>query len=98
MEMYYVFGVLDNLEAWNTLFPLYASAGAKSAAPKITDADRRLSESIMTMWSQFTKKGDPSIEDMVTWPAYDEATDRYLYLAEPLQVNSGFSQLLHSPK
>jgi para-nitrobenzyl esterase len=98
MEMHYVFGALDNLEAWNTIFSLYASAGAKSLTPLITNIDRRVSEAMMTMWTQFAKKGDPSVEGMVTWPAYDQATDQYLYIADPLQVKSGFSQLLQSPK
>ena len=94
MEMHFVFGALDDLDAWNTLFPLYASAGAKSPAPLITDADRMVSEAMMTMWTQFAKKGDPSVEGLVTWPAYEEATDQYLYIAEPLQVKSGFSQVV----
>ena len=84
--MHYVFGALDNLEAWNTIFSLYASAGAKSPTPLITNIDRRVSEAMMTMWTQFAKKGDPSVEGMVTWPAYDQATDQYLYIADPLQV------------
>jgi para-nitrobenzyl esterase len=93
MEMHYVFGALDNLEAWNTIFSLYASAGAKSPTPLITNIDRRVSEVMMTMWTQFAQKGDPSIEDIVRWPAYEEATDQYLYIAEPPQVKYGFSQL-----
>jgi para-nitrobenzyl esterase len=98
MEMHYVFGALDNLEAWNTIFSLYASAGAKSPTPLMTNIDQRVSEAMMTMWTQFAKKGDPSVEGMVMWPDYEEATDRYLYIADPLQVKSGFSQLLQSPK
>jgi para-nitrobenzyl esterase len=93
MEMHFVFGALDDSDAWSTLFPLYTSAGAKSPAPLITDADRRVSEAMMAMWSQFAKKGDPSVEGLVAWPAYEEATDQYLYIAEPLQVKSGFSQV-----
>jgi hypothetical protein len=30
---------------------------------------------------------------MVTWPSYEEAADQYLYIAEPLQVKTGFSQV-----
>jgi para-nitrobenzyl esterase len=45
------------------------------------------------MWTQFAKTGNPSVEGLVTWPAYDKAIDQYLYIAEPLQVKSGFSQV-----
>jgi para-nitrobenzyl esterase len=94
MEMHFVFGALDDVDAWHGLFPLYASAGAKSPAPLITDADRKVSEAMMTMWTQFAKTGDPSVKGLVTWPAYEEATDRYLYIAEPLEVKSGFSMIV----
>ncbi len=47
----------------------------------------------MTIWTQFAKTGEPNVKGTVTWPPYEEATDRYLYIAEPLQVKGGFSQV-----
>jgi para-nitrobenzyl esterase len=47
---------------------------------------------MMAMWTQFAKTGNPSVKGMIDWPAYD-TTDRYLYIAEPLAVKSGFSKV-----
>jgi para-nitrobenzyl esterase len=69
-------------------------AGAKtSAIPGLTDSDRRVSESMMAMLAQFARTGNPNVRGLVTWPAYDSATDQYLYIADPLQVKSGFSKI-----
>jgi carboxylesterase type B len=84
---------LDDLDAWNSLFFLYAAGGAKSSVPLITDVDRKVSEEIITMWSHFAKTGNPSVEGLVEWPSYDKASDQYLYIAEQLQVKSEFSRI-----
>ena len=93
MEMHYVFGAVDDPDPWTVLHFLYRSGGAKSPAPLITEVERKVSEAMMTMWTQFAKTGNPNVEGMVIWPSYEEATDRYLYIAEPLQVKSGFSRI-----
>jgi para-nitrobenzyl esterase len=93
MEMHYVFGALDDQEAWNREFFLYAAAGAKSPAPLISDTDRRVSDIIMKIWTQFAKTGDPNIKGLITWPAWDKDTDQYLYVADPLEVRDGYSQI-----
>ncbi len=93
MEMHYVFGAVDDPDPWKVLHFLYRSGGAKSPAPLITEVERKVSEAMMTMWTQFAKTGNPNVEGTVIWPSYKEATDRYLYIAEPLQVKSGFSQI-----
>jgi len=93
MELHYVFGAVDDSDPWKVLLFLYRSGGAKSLAPVITETERKVSETMMTIWTQFAKTGDPNVKGMVTWPSYEEATDRYLYIAEPLQVKGGFSQV-----
>ena len=98
MEMHYVFGTLDDSYAWSTHFFLYASGGAKSPIPLITDVDRKVSEEMMKMWTQFAKTGNPGIKGLIEWPAYDEDTDRYLYIAESLQVKSGFSRIVENKR
>jgi para-nitrobenzyl esterase len=93
MELHYVFGEVDDPAPWKVLHFLYARGGAKSPAPLITEADKKVSEIMMTMWTQFAKTGDPNTEGNVKWPAYDVSTDRYLYISDPLQIKSGFSQI-----
>jgi para-nitrobenzyl esterase len=93
MELGYVFGDWDNKAGnWPMLYLLASQSGAKSPDPGLTDTDKRVSEAMMTMWAQFARTGDPNVKGLTAWPAYDEATDRYLYIAETLEVKSGFSR------
>jgi para-nitrobenzyl esterase len=94
MELLYVFGALDNKEEFQFMKNAVALSGAKSDDPKPTEADEKVSVAMMKMWAQFAKTGDPNVKGMVKWPAYEAATDQYLYIAEPLEVKSGFSKLV----
>jgi para-nitrobenzyl esterase len=93
MELGYVFGDWDDKAGnWPMLYFLTSQSGAKSPDPGLTDIDRKISEAMMAMWAQFARTGDPNVKGLTAWPAYDEATDRYLYIAETLEVKSGFSR------
>jgi para-nitrobenzyl esterase len=95
MELGYVFGDWDNQSGfWEMLFGLAGFAGATSSDPGLTDVDRKVSEAMMRMWAQYAKNGNPSVRGLVTWPAYEAATDQYLYIAESLEVKSGYSKLV----
>jgi len=94
MELGYVFGDWDNTTGnWPMLYLLTSQSGAKSPDPGLTDIDRKISENMMAMWTQFARTGDPNIKGLITWPAYEKAKDQYLYIAEPLEIKSGFSQV-----
>jgi para-nitrobenzyl esterase len=67
--------------------------GPPSPNPELTDADRKVSEAMMTMWVQFARTGNPSVTDLINWPAWEMATDQYLYIADPLEIKSGFSKI-----
>ena len=98
LELMYVFGSWPDLNGWAGFYAgLGKPAGAKQPDPGITDADRNVSEAMMTMWVQFAKTGDPSVEGLVTWPAYEAAADQYLDIEETLQVKSGFSKVVPPP-
>jgi para-nitrobenzyl esterase len=93
MELSYIFDALDDVAFWNMWYFLWASAGAKSPTPLTTEGDRAISESMMRLWTNFAKTGNPSLKGVADWPAYSEATDQYLYISESLQVKSGFSMV-----
>ena len=94
VELGYVFGDWDNSTGWlPKVFFLANQSGAKTENPGLTEADKRISERIMAMWTQFAKTGNPNIEDIVAWPAYDSGKDQYLYIGESLEVKSGFSKI-----
>jgi para-nitrobenzyl esterase len=96
LDLIYVFGA--SVEPGSTMAKiaslLASTSGAKtSAIPEPTDSDRRVAENMMAMWAQFARTGNPNVKSLVTWPAYDSARDQYLYIADPLQVKSGFSKI-----
>jgi para-nitrobenzyl esterase len=94
MELCYVFGDWDNTSGfWPGLMGIAGPAGAKSPDPGLTGVDRRVSEAMTAIWAQFAKTGNPSVEGLVTWPAWEVATDQYLYIADLLEVKSGFSEV-----
>jgi para-nitrobenzyl esterase len=93
MELHYMFGSLDVAEAWEAHYGGFALSGAKSPVPTISEVDRNISEAMMRIWAQFAGTGNPSVEGLIEWPAWDEAGDRYLYIAETPEIKSGYSDL-----
>ncbi len=47
-------------------------------------SDRRLSDAIMTYWSNFARTGDPNGSDLAQWPRYDRGGGRVLHLDEKI--------------
>jgi para-nitrobenzyl esterase len=94
LELGYVFGDWDHAtNIWLIANFLAQASGAKTPDPGLTDVDRKISENMMAMWTQFARTGNPNVEGLVAWPAYESAADQYLYIAEPVQVKSGFSKV-----
>jgi len=97
LEVQYVFGRLEGIaELWNLRLP--QSGGAKQPDPGLDEMDERVAEAMMTMWAQFAATGDPSVEGLVTWPAYEAATDQYLDIGDTLQVKSGILEARATPQ
>lgn len=95
MELHYVFGALDDEESWASSQPGYALSGANSPVPDISDSDRKTAENIMTIWTHFARTGNPSVEGLIEWPAWDRTTDKYLLITDPLQIKNEYSDLLN---
>ena len=95
LERNYVFGDWDNQSAWTdgyySKFSPYLPSLVKD--PGLNEVDRKVSETMMAMWTRFAKTGDPNIPGLASWPVYQATTDRYLYINEALNVKSGFSAL-----
>jgi para-nitrobenzyl esterase len=70
----------------------------KQNDPGLNEVDLQLSEDMMTMWVQFARTGNPSVKGLIRWPVYNETTDKYLALDEPLKVKSGFSKIKPLPR
>ncbi|MDD5045100.1 MAG: carboxylesterase family protein [Candidatus Omnitrophica bacterium] len=94
MELHFVFGALDDTESWAASKGGYASSGAQSSIPMISNSDRVVAENILTIWTTFARTGNPSVKGLIEWPAWDEATDKYLLITDPLQIKQGYSDLM----
>jgi para-nitrobenzyl esterase len=96
MDLPYIFGTLKDQLAWDIVFSVATNdkAGAKSREPGCTEVDDKVSEVMATIWTRFAKTGDPSVKGLLDWPAYDAASDRYLYITDQLEIKSGFSRVV----
>ncbi len=99
-ELPYVFGDYDNTSGWwQRPMPPRPTGNTPPPPPvippdpELDEIDRKVSEKMMAMWAQFARTGDPSVKDLIYWPPWDRATDRYLYIDEPLAVKPGFSRI-----
>lgn len=90
LDLMYIFGWVDDPAMWSEM---YFKFGARHPNSGATEADLEVSQSMMLMWTQFAKTGDPNVEGLVTWPSYEASTDEYLYIADPLEVRAGFSEI-----
>ncbi len=95
MELGYVFGDWDNRSGfWQTLLAIAGMAGARSSDPGLKEADRKVSELMMQIWTQYAKTGDPNVKGLVNWPAWEKSSDQYLYLTENPEVKVGYSKIV----
>ncbi|MYA17318.1 MAG: carboxylesterase family protein, partial [Gammaproteobacteria bacterium] len=52
--------------------------------------DRALSEAMTRYWVQFATTGDPNVDGLPAWPAYDPETDQHLELGDEIGVGAGY--------
>lgn len=51
--------------------------------------DERLADAMIRYWVQFATTGDPNVDGLPHWPAYESSTDRYLELGVEIAARSG---------
>ena len=94
LELLYVFGLVG-IAGHPIFYETFAQpSGAQTQDPGLTEDDEQVSEAMMSMWAQFAKTGDPSVEGLIDWPVWDPAGDQYLDIAWPLEVKSGYSEIV----
>jgi len=96
IEPGYVFGDWDDRYGFfsSDAISLARASGAKQDDPELDDADRRVSEFMMDMWTSFARTGSPNGDGHQAWPTYEPESDRYLHIVDPPQVREGFSKLV----
>lgn len=97
MELTYVFGDWDgSLGEWPNTRVLARAAFPHLEVPMdpgLTEADRRVSEAVMEMWTSFARTGVPQVPGATPWAPWNPDADNYLYIADPLEPRRGFSRV-----
>jgi para-nitrobenzyl esterase len=57
----------------------------RSAGFAWTDADHRLADQMSSYWVNFVATGDPNGKGLPTWTPYDETSEPYLELGDPIR-------------
>lgn len=52
------------------------------------EVDKNLAHAMIAYWVQFAKTGDPNVEGLPDWPAYETKTDQHLVLDEVIAGDS----------
>ena len=51
--------------------------------------DRAFSELMMSIWTNFAKTGDPSVDGVIEWPPYDRVSSATAVLGEKISIQPG---------
>ncbi len=63
----------------------FNNLGADAKAP-----DKTLAAAMTRYWVQFARSGDPNVDGLPAWPAFDPATDRHLELGIEIRAGTGY--------
>jgi len=89
LELAYVFGHMEGVNG-ATMIYLGERAGCQPKKdPMVSDEDRLVAKNTMTIWTQFAKTGNPSVSNLIEWPAYTAENDTYLAIGAKLEVKMG---------
>ncbi len=97
LELTYVFGAVPTgLQSPTTLF-LARGGGCSQEVPEHDEEDLRVAEESATIWAQFAKTGNPSVEGLVDWPQYTEENNTYLDIGASMEVKTGIQDAYVAP-
>ncbi len=97
LELTYVFGAVPIGLASRTTQFLARGGGCSVRVPEHDEQDMKLAEQAATIWAQFAKTGNPSVEGLIEWPTYTEANNRYLDIGYPLTAKTGIQDSYTAP-
>ncbi|GAB1263097.1 carboxylesterase/lipase family protein [Aurantivibrio plasticivorans] len=97
LELTYVFGAVPiGLSSRTTQF-LARSGGCSAQVPEHDEEDLKAADQLATVWAQFAKTGNPSVEGIIDWPAYTKDANNYADLGMPLTAKTGIQDSYTAP-
>jgi para-nitrobenzyl esterase len=97
LELPYVFGYVPEGLTVPTILFLAPGGGCTTRDPGADEMDVVVAQNAVRMWAAFARTGDPSVEGLVTWPAFTEENDRYLDIGYTLEVKEGIRDAYVAP-
>jgi para-nitrobenzyl esterase len=82
----------EQLGAFHTSEIAYVFGNSSMYLSPWGDTDRKLSETMMSYWTNFAKTGDPNGAGLPDWPAYDPVEDDVLAFADSVKVRTHINQ------
>ena len=67
---------------------IFASAGFDAT-------DQQVIDRMLTIWTNFAKTGDPSIDGDIDYPLYDAATESYVEISADAEIKAGLGDVLN---
>ncbi|HKU43752.1 MAG TPA: carboxylesterase family protein [Polyangiales bacterium] len=89
LELAYVFGHMEGVNGATMIYLGERAGCSPRKDPQVSDEDRMVAKNTMTIWKQFAKTGNPSVEGLVDWPAYTAENDAYLAIGAKLEAKTG---------
>lgn len=60
----------------------YVFGHLDASNPQTTDTDQKISDAIITYWTNFAKYGDPNGQGVPAWPAFSDANPKVMYFSQ----------------
>jgi para-nitrobenzyl esterase len=97
LELTYVFGAIPIGLASPTTQGLARGGGCSVRVPEHDEQDLKVADQAATIWAQFAKTGNPSVQGLIEWPAYTADNKAYLLLGTPLEAQVGVESSYIAP-
>jgi hypothetical protein len=76
---------------------LVRGGGCTTTDPGTDELDQAVAENVMRMWVSFARTGNPSVEGLISRPAYTKDNDQYLEIGHPLSMKKGVKDAYLAP-
>jgi para-nitrobenzyl esterase len=87
MELHYLFNLPEY--DWPGIFEHEYHPGAE-----LSEVDWQIGQQMRSMWTQFAASGNPSVKGLIDWTVWTPKDKKYLFIADPLSIRSGFDEIL----
>lgn len=97
LELPYVFGRIPEGLSERIVMLLAPTGGCTAEIPEADIKDQVVADNTMALWAQFAATGNPSVEGLIEWPAWEADSDQYLDIGYALEVKTGVVQAYVEP-